>query len=132
MFSFLKKKTPKPPAASETLDAPNGAELSSPTAGLIGSVLVTPIAANSQAPAQGLQPGREPWLNKLKAGLRKTGSSISSVFTGTQIDEALYEDLETALLMADAGVAASNYLLGEVRRRMKFFWSSTATPAKMR
>ena len=119
MFSFFKKKTPQPVAVSETLDSPGDAALGSSTGGLIGSALVTPIAANSQAPAQGLQPGREPWLNKLKAGLRKTGSSISSVFTGTQIDEALYEDLETALLMADAGVAASNYLLGEVRRRVK-------------
>jgi fused signal recognition particle receptor len=119
MFSFFKKKPPKPAAASETQDAPVDAAQGSPAAGLIGSALVTPIAANSPAPAQGLPPGREPWLNKLKAGLRKTGSSISSVFTGTQIDEALYEDLETALLMADAGVAASNYLLGEVRRRVK-------------
>ena len=119
MFSFFKKKTHQPVAASETLDAPGDAALGSSTGGLIGSALVTPIAANSQAPAQGLLAGREPWLNKLKAGLRKTGSSISSVFTGTQIDEALYEDLETALLMADAGVAASNFVLGEVRRRVK-------------
>ena len=119
MFSFFKKKTPQPVAASETLNAPGDAALGGSTAGLIGSALVTPITAQNPAPAQGLLAGREPWLNKLKAGLRKTGSSISSVFTGTQIDEALYEDLETALLMADAGVAASNYLLGEVRRRVK-------------
>ena len=119
MFSFFKKKTPQPVAASETLNARGDAALGGSTAGLIGSALVTPITAQNPAPAQGLLAGREPWLNKLKAGLRKTGSSISSVFTGTQIDEALYEDLETALLMADAGVAASNYVLGEVRRRVK-------------
>jgi fused signal recognition particle receptor len=39
-----------------------------------------------------------------EAGLRKTGSSIAQVFTGTRIDDALYEDLESALLMADTGV----------------------------
>ena len=100
MFSFFKKKKPNPVAVSETMASPSDASLGSPAAGLIGSALVSPIATNSPAPAQGLQPGREPWLNKLKAGLRKTGSSISSVFTGTQIDEALYEDLEEALLMA--------------------------------
>ena len=50
---------------------------------------------------------RQTWLGKLKAGLRKTGSSIASVFTGTQIDDALYEELETALLMADTGVKAT-------------------------
>ena len=45
-------------------------------------------------------------LDKLKAGLRKTGSNIASVFTGTRIDDALYEELEAALLMSDAGVKA--------------------------
>ncbi|RMW96713.1 signal recognition particle-docking protein FtsY [Allofranklinella schreckenbergeri] len=62
---------------------------------------------------------RKSWLDKLKAGLRKTGSSISTVFTGTKIDEDLYEELETALLMADAGVKATTFLLDDLRRRVK-------------
>ena len=41
-------------------------------------------------------------IDRLRAGLRKTGSSIAGVFTGTQIDDALYEELEEALLLADA------------------------------
>ncbi len=45
-------------------------------------------------------------MERLKSGLRKTGSSIATVFTGTQIDDALYEELEDALLMADTGVQA--------------------------
>ena len=48
-------------------------------------------------------------MERLRAGLRKTGSSISTVFTGTKIDEDLYEELETALLMADAGVKATTF-----------------------
>ena len=52
-------------------------------------------------------------------GLRKTGSSIASVFTGTQIDDALYEDLEAALLMADTGTAATQFLLDDLKRRVK-------------
>ncbi|MBN4842067.1 signal recognition particle receptor subunit alpha, partial [Citrobacter braakii] len=40
-------------------------------------------------------------------------------FTGTRIDEALYEELEAALLMADAGVKATEYLLQDLRRRVK-------------
>lgn len=64
-------------------------------------------------------PSRSGWLDRLKTGLRKTGSSITTVFTGTQIDEALYEDLETALLMADAGVPATEFLLADLRRRVK-------------
>jgi fused signal recognition particle receptor len=83
---------------------------------LIGSALVTPI----DIPVPGAIPvERERWLSKLSAGLRKTGTSISSVFTGTQIDDALYEDLESALLMADAGVAATEHLLADVKRRVK-------------
>jgi fused signal recognition particle receptor len=62
---------------------------------------------------------RQSWLDKLRNGLRKTGSSIAQVFTGTQIDEALYEELEAALLMADAGVKATEFLLADLKRRVK-------------
>ena len=58
-------------------------------------------------------------MDKLRNGLRKTGSSIAQVFTGTQIDDALYEELESALLMADAGVRATEFLLGDLKRRVK-------------
>ncbi len=62
---------------------------------------------------------RAHWLGRLKAGLRKTGSSISTVFTGTKIDDALYEELEDALLMADTGVKATQHLLADLKRRVK-------------
>ena len=58
-------------------------------------------------------------MDRLKAGLRKTGSSIATVFTGTQIDDNLYEELETALLMADTGVKATEQLLADLKRRVK-------------
>jgi fused signal recognition particle receptor len=41
------------------------------------------------------------------------------VFTGTKIDDDLYEELETALLMADAGVQATEYLLKDLKQRVK-------------
>ena len=63
-------------------------------------------------------PERQRWFDQLSAGLRNTGSSLSEVFTGGQIDEALYEELESALLMADTGVKATQHLLGEVRRKV--------------
>jgi fused signal recognition particle receptor len=62
---------------------------------------------------------RQSWLNKLKTGLQKTGKNIASVFTGTQIDDALYEELETALLMADTGVKATEHLLQDLKSRVK-------------
>ncbi|MBV2162728.1 MAG: signal recognition particle-docking protein FtsY [Comamonas sp.] len=58
-------------------------------------------------------------MARLKAGLRKTGSSITTVFTGTRIDDALYEELEDALLMADTGVKATEALLQDLKRRVK-------------
>ena len=94
MFSFFKKK---PPAA-----APSAAPVEP-------EVHVTPPT----------EPPRNRWLGRLAQGLRKTGSGIAQVFTGTRIDEALYEELESALLMADAGVSATQFLLTDLRRRVK-------------
>lgn len=101
MFSFFKKKAP----AAEVPAAP-AAAAPAPAA----SVAAEPPAA---------PPARTGWLGRLAQGLRKTGSSIATVFTGTRIDEALYEELESALLMADAGVTATERLLSDLRRRVK-------------
>jgi fused signal recognition particle receptor len=83
--------------------------------GLIGSALVRamdiPVAA--PPPAQ-----RASWMERLTAGLRKTGSNIAEVFTGGQIDDNLYEELESALLLADTGVKATEHLLAEVNRNV--------------
>jgi fused signal recognition particle receptor len=65
------------------------------------------------------EPSRQDWMQRLRSGLRKTGASIAQVFTGTRISEGLYEQLEEALLMADAGVAATTYLLDDLKRRVK-------------
>jgi fused signal recognition particle receptor len=72
-----------------------------------------------ETPQDKPSPERSTWLAKLRSGLRKTGSSIAQVFTGTQIDDALYEELESALLMADAGVKATAFLLEDLKRRVK-------------
>ena len=97
MFSFFKKKAP--PLAPVTA-APR-------------------VALAASTPTDAPVADRKSWLGKLRDGLRKTGSGIAQVFTGTQIDDALYEDLESALLMADAGVKATEYLLGDLKRRVK-------------
>ena len=120
MFSFFKKKTP-PPAAVEAVVhqlgvSPGEASRAAvPTAGGVPEVAPPPVVVT-----------RSSWLDKLKVGLRKTGSSIASVFTGTQIDEALYEELEAALLMADTGVKATEHLLRIAAR------ASATRPAALR
>lgn len=74
-----------------------------------------------KSPSNSNTPGnsRQGWMGKLRNGLRKTGQGLSTVFTGTRIDDELYEQLEEALLMADAGVKATQYLLDDLKRRVK-------------
>ncbi len=105
---------PAPPASAEAAAPPVPAAAPAvPAAAPAADELeAVPLAASTQAARAG-------WLDRLRGGLRKTGSSITTVFTGTQIDEALYEDLETALLLADAGVPATGFLLQDLRRRVK-------------
>jgi fused signal recognition particle receptor len=95
--------------------------------GLIGTAVVQAIEI-PVAPA--VAPERQGWFNRLSSGLRKTGSSISQVFTGGQIDDAFYEELETALLMADTGVKATQHLLDEVKRRVQASGASRPVQAK--
>ena len=67
------------------------------------------------APAE----SRNSWLNRLKSGLSKTSSNLTTLFTGVRIDDDLYEELETALLMADAGVTATQSLLDKLKLKVK-------------
>jgi fused signal recognition particle receptor len=143
MFSFFRKKppaTPAPaPAALPAAEAPALAPPPVPAAtpapppapaaggGLIGSALVAPLEIPVAAP---VAPERQRWMDRLTTGLRKTGSSISQVFTGAQIDDALYEELETALLMADTGVAATEFLLNEVKRKVAASGATRPVQAK--
>ncbi|MFC3337742.1 signal recognition particle-docking protein FtsY [Paracandidimonas soli] len=59
------------------------------------------------------------WLARLRKGLARTGQSIGGLFVGVKVDESLFEELETALLMADAGVEATESLLAALRARVK-------------
>ena len=146
MFSFFRrKKTAEPapetaaPAAAPEVQAPITADEleaqalaaapedagapSTPAAIETEAAGADPASAEAvftQEPEHTPEPAaRSGWLDRLKSGLKKTGSSITTVFTGTRIDDALYEELETALLMADAGVPATETLLADLKRRVK-------------
>jgi fused signal recognition particle receptor len=64
-------------------------------------------------------PEKRSWLERLKSGLKKTGTQLTGLFGGTKIDEALYEELEAALIASDAGLDATAYLLERLRTRVR-------------
>ncbi|WP_092355958.1 signal recognition particle-docking protein FtsY [Collimonas sp. OK242] len=121
MFSFFKKK-PKP----EVAPLP---ESSAPTELVQIDRLET--AAESAAPAVEAEAAAEiipapvaaeqkrSWLSRLKTGLSKTSSNLSILFVGAKIDDDLYEELESALLVSDAGVEATHFLLNALKKKVK-------------
>ncbi len=79
----------------------------------------TEPAPDVKAPSPPAPPPRQGWVARLAAGLKRTGSGIAQAFTGPRIDDTLYEELEAALLMADAGVGATAHLLEDLKRRIR-------------
>ena len=95
MFGFLKSKAPKPE-----------------------------IAVAPEQPTAEASKTRGGWLGKLKAGLAKTrevlGTRVTVLFSaGRKLDEAFYEELETALISADVGIGATGHLIDALRARAK-------------
>ncbi len=80
-------------------------------AALAGAAVVADEGAGSDDDRSG-------WLAKLKSGLQRTGSTLAGAFIGAEIGDALYEDLEVALLQADAGAEATVYLLDDLQARV--------------
>ncbi|CAN5196907.1 hypothetical protein BH10PSE17_BH10PSE17_07750 [soil metagenome] len=95
MFGFFKRKT----APTEATPATKG-----------------PVAERELAPVAAVAaPERKAWTDRLKAGLAKTGGSLTNLFVGATVDDALFEELESALLMADAGVDTATRMIDRLR-----------------
>ena len=117
MFSFFKKKTqevaPQPAPQSASLPASQPASLQAAQPEQPAQAPAPVESALPPAPAQ------RSWLSRLKAGLAKTSSNLTTLFIGARIDDDLYEELESALLMSDAGVEATQFLLDALKRKVK-------------
>ncbi|HHX2530883.1 TPA: signal recognition particle-docking protein FtsY [Neisseria subflava] len=81
--------------------------------------------AVAETPAEAPAPVEEhklSWAARLKQGLTKSrdkmAKSLAGVFGGGQIDEDLYEELETVLITSDMGMEATEYLMKDVRDRV--------------
>jgi fused signal recognition particle receptor len=70
------------------------------------------------------------WMSRLKDGLTRTRVNIVGLFSGGVIDDALFDDLEVALIGADVGVTTTTELLAALRARIKL--KGLKTPAEVR
>ena len=130
MFGFLRRK--KPATAADAPAPAHDAKSGDPVAAPATTPLVRE-AARPRSPdhiaatlpvaerADDLPPAaaRPGWLARLSGGLSRTRSNLTTIFVGAKVDEALYEELENALLASDAGVATSGWLLSQLRERAR-------------
>jgi fused signal recognition particle receptor len=63
------------------------------------------------------------WQQRLKQGLKRTrdvlNTPVSELVLGRSLDAATVEELETALLVSDVGVAATHFLIEDLQARIK-------------
>ncbi len=108
MWGLFKKKPS--PEADRAPDTP-------PTAAPAPAAPVEPVAATVAAEPVVAKRG---WLDKLKSGLTATRNKLGlNVLFAGKLDEDTLEQLEAQLLMADCGMAATQHLLDDLRRRWK-------------
>lgn len=96
---------------SETAEPEKGAE-SEPKAAAAPQASAAD-ASTGQAPA-----AKTGFFARLRQGLSKTsqnlGAGLASLFVGKKIDDELYEELETQLLLADVGVDTTQKLIKQL------------------
>lgn len=75
-----------------------------------------PTEPIAEEPVVAVEP--KSWWGRLRDGLKRTssnlGEGLANVFTGKQIDDELFEELETQLLMADVGVQTTQKIIDDL------------------
>lgn len=91
-----------------------------PSSGAVPTPAAGPAITPAVAPAPAAAPeAKRSWMERLKAGLAKTSANLSLLFVGAKINDDLYDELEAALLMSDAGMEATQFLLDALKRKVK-------------
>jgi fused signal recognition particle receptor len=94
-------------------DAPVSTGADEPAAGTESPQAATPVAAPAAAP-----PGKSGWRERLRGSAFARG--IGGLFSrNPKLDDDLLDEIETALLTADVGVAATTTVVEDLRKRMK-------------
>ena len=111
--------------SSETAEAVETQAEAAPTTSEEHSVPAfenTAVATSSETSEPSETEPKLGWAARLKQGLTKSrdkmAKSLAGVFGGGQIDEDLYEELETVLITSDMGMEATEYLMKDVRNRV--------------
>ena len=71
------------------------------------------------------------FFEKIKQGLSKTASSISSVFTASELDDEFYDDLEESLIVSDLGMDTTEAVMDRLRQTAKEQRIKTVDEAKL-
>lgn len=105
---------PVAPASPVAEEAPAAIAVTEPESEAPGqSQPQTPAVNAPVAPAE-----KKSFFGRLKASLSRTkanlGSGIVSLFRGKAIDDDLYEELETQLLVADVGMDTTQKIIGQL------------------
>jgi len=122
MFQVFKRKRADVATDHPVHDTTTAQEISA--AAMTQDVFMASPPPTTAFPAETLPPAKtavpsSSWLVRLRAGLARTGQSLGGLFVGARVDEALFEELETALILADAGVDASTTLLNSLRTHVR-------------
>lgn len=70
-------------------------------------------------PNRSLITTKSTWLINLKNILLKTSNNFTKLFTNVNINSNIYEELESALLISDAGIEATQFLLQSLKKAIK-------------
>ena len=71
------------------------------------------------------------FFDKIKQGLSRTASSIGAVFTGSEIDDDFYDELEERLILADLGMEAAEKAVAALRTEVKQNHLKTTEEARL-
>ena len=114
--------------SSETAEAVETVEIQAEAAPVISeghsvqTLENTAVATSSETSKPSETEPKLGWAARLKQGLTKSrdkmAKSLAGVFGSGQIDEDLYEELETVLITSDMGMEATEYLMKDVRNRV--------------
>lgn len=121
MFNLFKKKPPKTPEIVSAEQSDMNAKIPEKNTDLADDTHVD-VAQTAHTPAP--SPASKPsFFSSLATKLSRTkesiGSGIADLFVGRSIDDELYEDLETQLLVADVGMDTTQNIIEHLTQSTK-------------